>query len=260
MLKNLKIFWLFTTYSIKTVFQNPIGVLLFMLGKILRFAMFFMFVYYLVFNTKLLGEYNLNQTIIFYLTYNIIDSIAQLLFREVYRFRPLIISAEFDTILVKPYHPFMRILIGGIDPMDAIITLLYIVMLIYFVLQGGGVTLLGSFTFIILIINALVISLAFHIAVLALGILTTEVDHTIMIYRDMTKMASFPIDIYKEPIRSIFTFVIPVGIMMTIPVKSLFGMLNMWWYIISFALAATSLIAALALWKKALQKYQSWGG
>ena len=231
-----------------------------MIGKLLRFAMFFMFVYYLVFNTKLLAGYTLPQTVIFYLTYNIVDSVAQLFFREVYRFRPLIMTGEFDTILVKPYHPFMRILIGGLDPMDAFITLMYILMLVYFVLQAGPVTMIGIIGFIGLLLNALIISLAFHIAVLALGILTTEVDHTIMIYRDMTKMASFPIDIYQEPLRSIFTFVIPVGIMMTMPVKSLFGMVSPFIYVISLIITGVSLTLALYMWRKALQKYQSWGG
>lgn len=260
MKKNLAIFLLFSKYSIKTAFQSPIGVGLFTAGKLVRFAMFFLFVYYLIFKTKLLAGYDVNQTVIFYLTYNIIDTFSQLFFREVYRFRPLIISAEFDTILVKPYHPFLRILVGGLDPMDAFIGLIYVAMLIFFILQAGPITLLGIVGFIALVINAFIIALAFHIAVLALGILSTEVDHTIMIYRDMTKMASFPIDIYQEPIRSIFTFIIPIGVMMTFPVKSLFGLLDMKLTMISFAIALISLIVSLILWNRALRKYQSWGG
>ena len=44
---------------------------------------------------------------------------------------------------------------------------------------------------------------------LALGIVTTEVDHTIMIYRDITAMGRFPMEMYKEPIRGFFTLSSP---------------------------------------------------
>lgn len=260
MKKSWKIFLLFTKYSLKTSFQNPLGVFLFMIGKLLRFATFFIFIYYLLVNTKILVGYSLPQTIIFYLTYSIIDSLAQLFFREVYRFRALVINAEFDTILVKPYHPFLRILVGGLDIMDAFITLLYIGLLGYFISQVGGISGLQIFGYAGFIVNSFLIAASFHIAVLALAIVTTEVDHTIMIYRDMTKMASFPIDIYVEPIRTIFTFVIPVGIMMSFPAKSLFGLLEPQLYVISFAISMIAFFGSLKLWTFALRKYQSWGG
>jgi len=105
-----------------------------------------------------------------------------------------------------------------------------------------------------------VIATAFHIIVLAMGILTTEVDHTIMIYRDMTSLARFPLDIYREPIRSIFTFVIPVGIMMGFPAKALFSLLSPQFIFLSFVISWILLFLSIKLWQYALMKYQSWGG
>ena len=63
----------------------------------------------------------------------------------------------------------------------------------------------------------LVISAAFHILVLAMGIITLEIDHTVMIYRDLVGLGRFPIDIYKEPLRSLITFIVPIGLMISIP-------------------------------------------
>lgn len=260
MKKSWNIFWLFALFSLKVTFRHPAGVVLFTLGKIIRFAMFFLFVLIMVYSTKVLVGYTPEQTIIFYLTYNIIDSIAQLMFREVYRFRQLVISGEFDTVLVKPYHPFLKILVGGIDILDAIISILYIGIAIYFIIHLPTFSITHLFLYIALIINALIIATSFHIGVLALGILTTEVDHAIMIYRDMTRLGTFPIDIYKQPIRFIFTFVIPIGIMISIPVKSLLNLLSIQLYIISFAFSLVTLFASLKLWDYALKKYQSWGG
>lgn len=260
MKRNLKIFYLFSLYAMKTTFQHPIGSILFLAGKLLRFGIYFFFVAYLLSSTKILAGYNLTQTLIFFITFNIIDTISQLMFREVYRFRPLVVNGELDLVLTKPYHPFLKVLIGGIDFLDLVTVLVYIGLLTFFISQLGTLSLINLLIFLILLINGLIIATASHIIVLALGILTTEVDHTIMIYRDITRLGILPVDIYKEPLRSLFTFILPIGIMMTFPAKSLLGLLS--WNFIVFSLVISSILLAfsLLLWDKALKKYQSWGG
>lgn len=237
--------------------QQKVGATMFLLGKLLRFGISTMFIYYLLKNTRILAGYTLNETLVFYLTFNIVDSISQQFFREVYRFRPLIISGDFDTILVKPIHPFTRILVGGIDILDVLPTLLYIGMLIYFMSLLHLTASVMIVVYLLMIINSLIITTGFHILVLAMGIISTEVDHTIMIYRDITRMGSFPIDIYSEPIRSIITFVIPVGIMMSFPVKALFGLLTPVFIIGSFVFGMVFFAVSLWCWNGALARYQS---
>lgn len=259
MIRNLKIFWLLSTLSAKTAFQHRVGMISFISGKIVRFAFYFFFIYFLVSKTRFLAGYSLLQTLIFFLSFNFIDALTQLLFREVYRFRPLIISGEFDGVLLKPYHPFIRILIVGIDIMDTITIIPYIFVLVYYIFQiphlnSANLLLYGGF-----LLNGLVIATGFHIIILAFGILTTEIDNIIMIYRDFTKMLSLPVDIYKEPLRSFLLFVIPIGIMMAVPVKVLFGLLTFNMFIISVIVTFLFMFFSLFLWNKALKKYQSWG-
>jgi ABC-2 type transport system permease protein len=244
----------------KSTLSQPIGVVFFTLGKIFRFAIFFIFIFYLLSNTKFLIGYTLNQTLIFYLVYNIVDTISQFLFREVYRFRPLVVNGELDSILIKPYHPFMRILIGGIDIMDCALFFPYFGLLIYMIFQTPHISVINILTSVSLIINAFIIATAFHILVLAFGIVSTEVDHTILIYRDISKMGAFPVDIYKEPLRSVLTFIIPIGIMITFPAKALFGLLSIPMILLCFGISFTMLFISLWSWNKALQRYQSWGG
>ncbi len=258
MKKNLKIFWLLSKFSMKTMLDHRVGLIAFLVGKIFRFVVFFTFIYYLVSKTNYLLGYTLNQTIIFFLTFNFIDTLSQILFREVYRFRNLVIFGEFDNILLKPHHPFIRILIGGVDVLDAFLIIPYSLILFYFLIKTN-VNFLNIIHYSILIINSLIIATSFHIIVLALGILTTEVDHTIMIYRDITRMTALPVDIYKEPLRFILTFLIPIGIMMTIPVKALFNLLSTQMLILSFFITFIFLEFSLFLWKMALKKYQSVG-
>jgi ABC-type uncharacterized transport system permease subunit len=236
------------------------GIIFFLLGKILRFLMFFFFVYLLVSKTKALKGYGVDQAIFFYLTFNIIDTTSQLLFREVYRFRPLIVSGNFDTVLVKPFHPFLRILLGGVDFLDLLMLIPYLFLTLFFAFKIGSLSAINLFFYLVLIVNALIIAAAFHIFVLALGIMVTEVDHAIMIYRDLTSLGRFPMEIYQEPLRGIFTFIIPIGIMMSFPAKALFGLLSPLLILLSFLTSFFFLMISLKLWDLAIKKYQSWGG
>lgn len=244
----------------KSTFQARVGIIFFVIGKFIRFLMFFFLIFFLVSKTKVIQGYNTNQAILFYLTFNIIDTVSQLLFREVYRFRYLVTSGNFDTVLIKPYHPFLRILVGGVDILDLFMLIPYILLTSFFAIQSTALQSTNIVLYLSLMINSLLIATSFHIIVLALGILTSQVDHMIMIYRDTTSLGRFPMEIYKEPIRSIFTFIIPVGVMMTFPSRALFGLLNTQLIFISFLLGIFMFFASLKLWDFSVKKYQSGGG
>lgn len=256
MIHFFKVVAAYARNSMKISIQSTTGALVFLVGKLLRFGLTFFFIYVLVQKTKLLAGYTLEETMLFYLTFNIIDSLSQQLYREVYRFRPLIISGDFDTILVKPIHPFARVLVGGIDVLDFVPTLLY-VCLVGWILQGMSITISEIGVYLLLLANGFILATAFHILVLSFGIISTEVDHTIMIYRDTTRIAAFPIDIYSEPLRSILTFAIPIGVMMSFPVKGILGLLEPGMIAVSIGIALLTFSGALAFWNYALARYQS---
>lgn len=236
--------------------NHRIGVVVFTLGKVLRFAFFGAFIYFLLSKTNTLAGYTLHQTLFFFLTFNLIDEISQFLFRETYRFRPLIISGSFDLILIKPINALFRSLMGGADILD-LFTIPPLIFAVYYIGSLLDPTASQILLYIILIINGLVISTAFHIAVLSLGIITLEIDHTIMIYRDVTNLGRLPIDIYGEPLKGILTYLIPVGIMITLPAKAMMGLVSPAGIIISFALAILMMTLTLKFWGLALKQYTS---
>ncbi|MFZ2206176.1 MAG: ABC-2 family transporter protein [Microgenomates group bacterium] len=256
---NFKIFFLFARNSMRTTTQGRLGVVVFTIGKIIRFAFLFILLFFIFSKTRVLKGYSIQQVALFYMVFNLIDTISQILFREVYRFRSLVVNGSLDTILLKPYHPFLRILVGGVDILDMILLIPYTIITIVI---ASGIVPIGQniFLFFVLLINSLWIATSFHILVLALGILTTEVDHTILIYRDLTSLGRFPMAIYQEPIRSIFTFVLPIGIMTSFPSQALLGILSWDMFLISFILSSILFIVSMSMWNFALKQYQSWGG
>lgn len=251
-----KIWLLMSKNSFMMVLNQKKLFALFLTGKVLRFSFFVAFLYFLVLGSQQLAGYSVIQTIFFFLTFNLIDVIAQFLYREVYRFRNLVVSGDLDLVLAKPISALFRVLMGGSDVID-FVTIPPLVFTVWYVGSQLNPTLLNTIYYLVLLINGLIISTSFHIAVLALGIITLEIDHTIMIYRDLTNLGRLPVDIYKQPLQGVLTYLIPVGIMITLPAKALMGLVSVYGILLSFGLGIIAFFISLKFWNFALKKYTS---
>ncbi len=256
-MKEFKIWLRYTSNSFQQTLSNRTLVAIFITGKTLRIALFLLFLIFLFQGTRGIGGYNRNQIIFFYLSFNFIDTLAQLVFREVYRFRPLVITGELDFVLLKPLNPLIRVLLGGSDVLDLIMLVLIAAATFWFGITHLNTNFPGWILYFLLIANGLMLATAFHIFVLGVGVMTTTVDNLVMIYRDMTSMLRVPVDLYTEPIRAILTFIIPLGIMITFPAKALMGLLSWQMITISVGLAAVLMFLSLKFWSYALKQYSS---
>lgn len=255
--KYIRVWLALSSNSFQVFFLSRFGAILFLFGKIVRFLLYLGFLYVLISKTRVLAGYTLWEIILFYLTFNLIDSATQMLFREVYKFRHLILSGNFDLLLVKPVNVLFRVLFGGTDFLDFITLLPFIIFIAIAIFHIPFIPLWGIIFYSILILNALLIAASFHIFVLALAVFTTEIDNTILMYRDFTSMGKIPIDIYQEPFRSFMTFAIPVGIMMSYPVKALLGLLAPLHVIIACTMSLSFFVLSLFMWKYSMKTYTS---
>lgn len=252
----LRLWLAYTKRSFATSFASRFGAVVFTFGKLLRFLFFIALVLVLLSQTKALAGYSRNEVLLFIVCFNLLDTLTQLLFREVYRFRPRVISGDFDLDLLKPMSPLFRCLAGGADGLDFLMLVPYTGLLLWllFALQWRGENLL---LFIILMVNGLVIAMAMHIMVLAVGVVSTEVDNLIMMYRDLTTLVRFPVDIYPSAIRGFLTYIIPVAIMMSFPPQALLGLLAAHSVLLALAIAIFLLFVSVWLWQRALYFYSS---
>lgn len=246
-----------TIQTTQVAFASRLGVILFTIGKLLRFVFFIIFLFLITSKTKTLGGYTIWEVILFFLTFNVVDIIAQFLWREVYRFRSYIVSGSFDMVLTKPISPLLRILFGGSDVLDLFTLVPLLVFMGYVATQIGDVTMVNIILYTLLVINGLVIAMSFHIFVLSLGVVTTEVDNAIWIFREITQLGRFPLNIYPKSVALLFTFVIPVAAMITIPTQALLGILSLRGVIICICLSGIFLSLSLLSWREALKRYAS---
>src|SRR5258708_7735659 len=255
--RYIKIWWMLAVSAFQDAFSSRLSVVILVVGKLLRFALFFFFLVLIGAKTKLIAGYSLNHIIFFFFTYQLLDTLPQLFLREVYRFRSYVVSGDFDYFLVKPISPLFRALFGGSDVLDIPMTIISVIALIITAMHIGNISVVGIIVYIILVTNAFLIAVSLHILVLAIGVVSTEVDNAIMLYRDLTQMGRVPVDIYKEPLRGLITFVIPVGIMMTFPAKALLGVLSWEFVVLSLGIGLGLFYVCLHIWRYALRHYGS---
>jgi len=256
-MKSLKVWLLYTNYSFQQVLTNRALMVIFMTGKAIRILMFLLFLSFIFRGAADIAGFDRRQIIFFYLVFNFVDTSAQLFFREVYRFRPLVVSGNLDFVLLKPINPLVRVLLGGADVMDLIMLGLIGIATVWFGISFISGSLSHWLLFALLVLNGIILSAAFHITILGIGIITISIDHLIMIYRDLTALMRIPVDLYIEPLRSLLTFIIPLGIMFTFPAKALMNFLSWQMILISFVMSASALSASLIFWRYSLRHYQS---
>lgn len=254
--KYLKIWWIMSKNSFVMVLSQRLSLSVFLIGKLLRFVFFFLFLFFILKGSGTLAGYSGTQIIFFFLTFSVIDVISQFLFREVYRFRPMIVNGDFDFVLVKPMNSLFRVLLGGADVIDLITIPPLVIATIYF-----GSLLKPNFTEIVLylalLLNGLLIAAAFHILILSLAIITMEIDHMVMIYRDITSLGRLPVDIYKQPLQMFLTYLIPVGVMVTLPAKAAMGIVAPLGVFGAFVIGVIFIFISFRFWNYALTKYTS---
>lgn len=251
-----KIWLLFGLMSLQLSFVNRYTLLFFLFAKLVRYATMLLFLFVLRQNVNTVAGYSVDQMIVFLLVYQTVDTSAQIFFRGVYDFGEKIRSGTFDFELLKPISSLFRGLLGNPDINDilfAIPTFLLNIFIISRLDLQIGMGNIGWFFF--LLCNGLLIAAAFHIFVLAAAVLIVDVDNVVWLYRDISRLGQVPITLHVEAIRWILLFVVPVGVMMSIPAEALLGLPTTINWMLIPVVTLGFVGASLFAWRQALRRY-----
>lgn len=229
----------------------------FLLGKMIRLVFFFAFVVAIFSHVETVAGYSLVETALFFLTYNLVDMIAQIFFRGVYGARRTVTEGDFDFYLVQPCSPLFRMVCSTVDFLD-IITLLPVLVMI-----GMTFARLPAYewtryaAYALLVGNGVALIFAIHVFVAGLAVRTQELENAIWIYRDVMFMGKFPVDVYARPVRAALTFAVPIAVMTTFPAKALLGLLSPGWAAYAAGLSAASVALSAVWWRGSVARYTS---
>jgi len=235
---------------------RKLGFFVFLTGKILRFIFFILFLFFILKKTNGIGSYSKDQAILFFVVFNLISSLSQMFFRNVYTFRQSVVSGNFDLILSKPISPLFRVIFGGFDFID-LVTIPPLILALFYAARPLSPDFYQVILFVLLLLNGLFISFSLHTIIVSLSIITLEIDQMVMIYRDLETMARFPLEVYGRKVASFLTFFIPLGIMIAFPAKALMGLLSPKFIVVSVLFSFVSFFISIKFWNFALTKYTS---
>jgi ABC-2 type transport system permease protein len=230
----------------------------FILGKMFRLASALLLVYVVVGKAELISGYSLNQAVFLLLIFNLVQTISQLFLRGVYMFRQKVVDGTFDFYLLNPLSELFYSLFSYTDPIDIIVSLPFVFFVGWsWVSLGYPITLVSVLLLLTAIILSTLMVIAWHIVIIGVGVKYLEVDNTVMLYRDLERMAAFPVSIYGKVGEAFLTYVFPFALMATIPANIIFGLFNPWYLLIFALLALIQLKLALWFWHRCLQTYSS---
>ena len=227
-------------------------------GKVFRFVTAFIFLFVIVSQAKVLAGYNLAQAVFVLALFNWGSSLTQLFFRGVYQFKQKVEDGTFDFYLLSPISELFYSLFSYTDPLDAMLMVPYTVVLGWaWINTGYPVTAVSIIVLMLSLVAMALFVFSVHVFILSIGVKYLEVDNTIMLYRDLERMAAYPIDIYGKYISPFLTYIIPFAVLATIPAKIIFGQINPMMLLIFVSLSLCETYLALRFWRYSLKDYTS---
>lgn len=244
--------------SLQAQLAYPVSSVGFLLGKLIRLGFFLAFIAAVFTHTQAIAGYSLIEMALFFLTFNLVDIAAQILFRGIYAARWTIAEGDFDFYLIQPCSPLFRMAFTTVDFLDVFTILPVLAMLgVVFVKLPGGLGLGAYALYVLLTLNALSIAAAIHVAVAGLAVRTQELESTIWVYREIMMMGKFPVDVYGPVMRLVLTLALPIAVMTTFPAKALLGALPPGWIAYAVGLNAVLLAASGRFWVNSVAQYTS---
>lgn len=254
--------WLITALNeVQATFISRWANVLFFTGKTVRFAMMIGFLLILKNNVPSVAGYTSSQMLVFYVTYQLIDTVLQIVYRGVYEFGTTVRDGSFDGVLIQPINALFKILTGKPDINDVIFIVPSMAISFYLLATSGlHITFDSTLLYLVLLINSFLIGTAIHIFIVSFTLLTTDVDNIIFMYRDVSRLGQFPVTLYFQFVKFALFFIIPIGIMVTIPAQLLLNTPPTYSIPLSFVIGLGFLWLSLRYWNHAMQSYTSAGG
>lgn len=245
----------FLTLSLGTAFAKKIDGGSYWAGKFVRLGFFILLMVSLFHHSRDFMGYTLPEMVLIFLTFNLIDSLSQVVFRGLYGLGKEVNRGLFDFILIRPANALFLSMARTIDILDVIL-LVPIIGAYGYLLQFIDVSLWQVLSFGYLMLTAIVIVTAFHILMAAAIILIGD-DNILMVFRSLGRFAMFPQETYHTAVRYALIFVLPIFTMMIFPGQALMGKLAWPWFVVATGVAVVFFGVSLMVWRQAVRQYSS---
>lgn len=192
---------------------------------------------------------------------NIAYSTSECIFRGFDSFSTLIREGGFDRVMLRPRTTVLQVL-GSKFEFSRIGRLLQGIIVFCVALPQLDISwsLIKIATLMAMLISGFFIFSGIYILGATMCFFTVEGLEIVNIFTDGGReMAKYPLGIYREAMKIIFTFIIPFGVVNYYPLMFLLGKSNRLLYAISPLIGSLFIIPCLFVWQFGVKRYKSTG-
>ena len=228
------------------------------LGKLLRMAFFFVFVFALFGNTQEIVGYSKGEVLLFFAVMNTLDIALQLIYRGLTQIPTTIRTGELDLILVRPISPFFWTAFRIFDFYD-LTTVPATIFFVWYAIHSlsAPLSLEQIFFGCVFWILSFILSILINILIAASAFWITEIENGVCLYRDLVYMARFPPEVFPSGVQWVFMTILPILVITSFPTKALLNRLTLGEGIWAFVLVIGLGIFTRHVWIKAIRHYSS---
>jgi len=206
------------------------------------------------------GDWNRGQMTIFVGTFSLINALNMLVyFFGVNDIPRKIKEGDLDQYLTKPVNPLLRITFESINPGSFPLVILGVIIVAYGVsISGAEVTFLLGAQYAALVLLMTLLWYDMEIILRTVPFLVISINAMEVVEGNMLELNfKVPGTLFKGAFRIFFYYIVPYGVMATVPVQLITGVVTPYGLIHAVGVAVIFTAFALWFWKFGLRRYKS---
>lgn len=188
----------------------------------------------------------------------LMEAIAGALFMSLMEIPEQVRQGTLDFVLTKPIDSQFWVSVRKFNFSQIGTLFAGIAMVTYGAFESGISPALDQWlAYVLLVLAAVTILYSFHLMLMTTGIWLVRVDNIWVLGESVMQVSRYPLDIYSSGLQKIFTFVLPLAFISTIPSRQLVKGIEMGMVAIGCLWALAFLGLARWFWNFALTRYGS---
>lgn len=259
MKKAIKLFWATFIFAVKRNLENR-GSVAIRIGQSLSSLLLALFFINIIFaKTQSIGHWTRYEVFLLMGIYQFMTALYQCFFRiSVFQLPNLVQTGELDLILLHPVNSQFYISIRHMRPHLLLTALSGLVLIVYSLNQLS--LNLGVVNWLLLIVGLLSGTIIFYslfYLIATLSIWLIQMNALTNLYHMLIEPLSIPLDIIGPKVTFALTFIIPMALIITIPVKLFLNKSPAYYAGLGVIFAAILMLISILFWKFALKHYTS---
>jgi ABC-2 type transport system permease protein len=189
--------------------------------------------------------------------YSLVSGLTQLVIRpSLARFMEDVRLGTLDFTLTKPVDAQLLVSMRQIEVWKLIDVAIGLVVLIVAMVQlGATIGIVEAVTFVITLLAGISVIYSFLVILATCAFWFVRLDNILQIFQSMYEAGRWPIGIYPPWLRTILTFLVPVGFAITVPAEGLVGRMSLTTFAATIALAIVLPLVSRWFWRFGVRHY-----